>query len=148
MTEKLQLHITGMDCADCALKLERGVGSLAGVEACQVNCATAQLHLTTIGANEAQIVKRIQRLGYNVVQPDEFYKPRTHRQQLLALLSQPRNTFTLIGAAFILAAFIALSFPSSIFYPLSTIFFLIGGLFGLYFPARLGWAALRSGQGL
>jgi hypothetical protein len=29
MTEKLQLHITGMDCADCAVKLEKGVANLA-----------------------------------------------------------------------------------------------------------------------
>ncbi|NJN99944.1 MAG: heavy metal translocating P-type ATPase, partial [Anaerolineales bacterium] len=27
-------------------------------------------------------------------------------------------------------------------------FFLIGGLFGLYFPAKAGWGAIRSGQGL
>lgn len=160
MTEKLQLRITGMDCADCALKLEKGVANLAGVEACQVNFTTAKMEVITAGADEAQIVKRIQSLGYNIASPDEVYQPRTRRQQLADLLRQPRNTFTLIGAGFILTAFIiqwltdnqlpAASAPASIFYAsrLSTIFFLIGGLFGLYFPARAGWAAIRSGQGL
>lgn len=158
MTEKLQLRITGMDCADCALKLEKGVGNLAGVESCRVIFATAKMDVVAAGASEAEIVKQVQALGYNVAQPDEVYRPRTQRQQLAALLRQPRNTFTLIGAAFILAAFAIQwlngdqlftdSSPSSILYPLSSIFFLIGGLFGLYFPARSGWAALRSGQGL
>jgi cation transport ATPase len=106
MTEKLKLRITGMDCADCALKLEKGVANLAGVEACQVNFTTAKMEVITRGADEAQIVKRIQSLGYNIASPDEVYQPRTRRQQLADLLRQPRNTFTLIGAAFIAAAFI------------------------------------------
>jgi cation transport ATPase len=32
--------------------------------------------------------------------------------------------------------------------PRTSLLFLIGGLFGLYFPAKAGWAALRTGQGL
>ncbi|MBE7472539.1 MAG: heavy metal translocating P-type ATPase [Anaerolineae bacterium] len=158
MTEKLQLRITGMDCADCALKLEKGVANLAGVEACQVNFTTAKMEVITAGADEAQVVKRIQNLGYNIAPPDEVYQPRTRRQQLVALLRQPRNTFTLIGAAFITAAFILegllpagenflFSSPAPLLLLAPALFF-IGGLFGLYFPARAGWAAIRSGQGL
>ncbi|MCK6627768.1 MAG: cation-translocating P-type ATPase [Anaerolineae bacterium] len=166
MTEKLQLHITGMDCADCALKLEKGVANVAGVEACQVNFTTAKMEVVTNGADETQIVKRIQSLGYNIAPPDEVYQPRTRRQQLADLLRQPRNTFTLIGAAFIGAAFILegllpaggqgsggagenFLFNSPAPLPLlAPALFLIGGLFGLYFPAKAGWAAIRSGQGL
>jgi Cd2+/Zn2+-exporting ATPase len=148
MSQKLQLHLTGMDCADCALKLEKGVGHLAGVESCQVNFATAKMQVMTNGAAEVQIVKRIQSLGYNVAQPNELNTPRTHRQRLITLLRQPRNLFTLTGAAFIVAAFITQLIPSPVFSPLSTILFFIGGLFGLYFPAKSGWAALRSRQGL
>jgi len=166
MTEKLQLHITGMDCADCALKLEKGVANVAGVEACQVNFTTAKMEVVTNGADETQIVKRIQSLGYNIAPPNEVYQPRTRRQQLADLLRQPRNTFTLIGAAFIGAAFILegllpaggqgsggagenFLFNSPAPLPLlAPALFLIGGLFGLYFPARAGWAAIRSGQGL
>src|SRR6185295_7814984 len=103
MTEKLKLHITGMDCADCALKLEKGVGNLAGVESCRVIFATAKMEIATAGASEAEIVKRVRALGYNVATADVRYTPRTHRQQLITLLRQPRNTFTLAGAAFILA---------------------------------------------
>ncbi len=172
MTEKLHFRITGMDCADCALKLEKGVANLAGVEACRVNFATAKMEVITTQVDPTAIVERIQALGYGAAGLSERYTPRTHSQQLLDLLRQPRNTFTLIGAAFTLAAFAVqwlmteqaiafypsfsiLNLPSPIFYLLSSIFYLlssilffIGGLFGLYFPAKAGWAALRNGQGL
>lgn len=157
MTEKLLFRITGMDCADCALKLEKGVGHVTGVEACQVNFATAKMEVATTLADPTPIVERIQALGYGVAEPDRRYTPRTHAQHLLDLLGQPRNTFTLIGAAFILAAFISqwfsgdeLAIGSSprLLARFASFLFLTGGLFGLYFPARAGWAALRNGQGL
>ena len=48
MTEKLQLRITGMDCADCALKLEKGVANLDGVAQCQVDFITAKMRMSHI----------------------------------------------------------------------------------------------------
>ncbi|MFN8459806.1 MAG: cation-translocating P-type ATPase [Anaerolineae bacterium] len=160
MTEKLQLRITGMDCADCALKLEKGVGNLPGVEACQVNFATAKMELVTTLSDQTPIVQRIRALGYEVAQPNEQDIPSTAVQQLLELLRRPRNTFTLIGGAFILAAFIIeglgsrgagvnflFSSPAPLLL-LAPALFLLGGLFGLYFPAKAGWGAIRSGQGL
>lgn len=155
MTAKLSLRITGMDCADCARKLEKGVAALTGVSDCQVNFATAKMEVMTTLADQAPIVERIQALGYGAVSSDERAAPRTTSQHLLDLLRQPRNMFTLIGAAFILAAFTVqwlmgeITIASApIYLPLSTVLFLIGGLFGLYFPAKAGWAALWSGQGL
>ncbi len=32
VAEQLTLHIEGMDCADCAVKLEKAIGQLDGVE--------------------------------------------------------------------------------------------------------------------
>jgi Cd2+/Zn2+-exporting ATPase len=145
MEQKLQLHITGMDCADCALKLEKAVANLAGVNTCQVNFTTAKMEVNG-QVDQETIVKQIQSLGYGIAQPDEIYVPRTKRRQLIDLLRQPRNTFTLIGAIFILLAFIVQWLIGSESVPI--FLFLIGGLFGLYFPAKVGWAALRSGQGL
>ena len=157
MTEKLQFCITGMDCADCALKLEKGVANLAGVDQCQVNFATARMEVAVTSANKADIIKQVQALGYGAVEPETRYLPRTRRQQLLDLLRQPRNIFTLIGAALIGAALMIqglteaetlITFSSYLPVSPSTLLFFSGGLFGLYFPAKAGWAALRSGQGL
>jgi Cd2+/Zn2+-exporting ATPase len=158
MADNLQLRITGMDCADCALKLEKGIANLDGVSECRVNFAAAKMDIKGDAAQTA-IVKRIQALGYDVAEPGEQYTPRSGGQQLLDLLRQPRNTFTLTGAAFIAVAFfvewLASTEGNLIAIPLASllrhapaVLFLIGGLFGLYFPARAGWAALRSGQGL
>jgi Cd2+/Zn2+-exporting ATPase len=45
-TETLELNITGMDCANCALNLERGVARLDGVEACTVTFTTGKMRLS------------------------------------------------------------------------------------------------------
>ena len=143
MTEKQRFQITGMDCADCATKLEKGVARLEGVQSCQVNFMAAKMDVAG-NISPDRVVAQVQALGYDVTASDERYLPRTSTQQILGLLAQPRNLTTLTGAAFILSAFLAQSPISN----LSTLLFVIGGLFGLIFPAKAGWVALRHGQGL
>ena len=43
MTDKLQLRITGMDCADCAAKIEGAVSKLKGVSSAQVLLSSSKL---------------------------------------------------------------------------------------------------------
>jgi Cd2+/Zn2+-exporting ATPase len=139
----LELHISGMDCADCALKLENSVNRLQGIESCTVNFATAKMVVSGNATPDA-ITARVRSLGYGVSDRAEPYTPKTPRQRVIELLRQPRNTFTLIGAALLAAGFAVQWFT-----PLSPLLlFLIGGLFGLIFPVRAGWGAIRSGQGL
>ncbi len=139
----LELHITGMDCADCALKLEKGVANLDGIDMCSVNFTTAKMTLAGDIAPE-EVAARIRLMGYGVADRAAPYTPKTTRQRLIELLRQPRNTLTLIGAAFLAAGFAVQWFTVWPAMPL----YLIGGLFGLVFPARSGWGALRAGQGL
>ncbi len=61
----LRLQIEGMDCADCALALEKGVASLPGVESAQVNFAAATLQVSGAVAPEL-VAARVQALGYAV----------------------------------------------------------------------------------
>jgi Cd2+/Zn2+-exporting ATPase len=147
MSEKLRLHLTGMDCADCALKIEKGVSRLEGVRACQVNFMSATLEVNgDVGRDH--IISHIQSLGYGV--SDSALAGQalasSRRQQIMTLLGQPRNLLTLVGLLFIIGGFIGPSLVALAWLP--PLLFTIGGLFGLYFPARAGWAALRSGQGL
>jgi len=59
------LSIQGMDCADCALTLEKGLATLPGVRLAQVNFAAATL--TVEGeASLDSIQGRVQQLGYAV----------------------------------------------------------------------------------
>ncbi len=62
------LRIIGMDCADCAASLEKGVGGLAGVKNCSVNFSTARLkaEFDPAAVSAAEISLRIRALGYDV----------------------------------------------------------------------------------
>ncbi|MEN8172215.1 MAG: heavy metal translocating P-type ATPase [Chloroflexota bacterium] len=145
MIEKIDLNITGMDCADCALTLEKGIGGLDGVDQVQVNFAVAKM--TIVGdVDETAVRGYIKHMGYGVTEKGAPVTILSGWPLFLDLLKRPRNLLTLIGLFFVLLAFIsALLHTPEI---TTTILFAVGGLVGLYFPARSGWMALRSGQGL
>lgn len=65
-TEKLRL--SGMDCADCAISIERSLSSMPGVESAQVNFATstAEVRYDLSTVKRDAIIERISGLGYNV----------------------------------------------------------------------------------
>ncbi|MBN1964279.1 MAG: heavy metal translocating P-type ATPase [Anaerolineae bacterium] len=65
----LDLNITGMDCADCALTLEKSVARLHGVTTCQVNFSTGTMHVESTTASEDDVAARIRALGYNIATP-------------------------------------------------------------------------------
>jgi Cd2+/Zn2+-exporting ATPase len=90
----LKLHITGMDCADCALTLEKGLANLPGVETARVNFAAATLELTG-SAELPAITQRVRQLGYNVADITGFEKPaRSLRQERGGLFALVRFVFS------------------------------------------------------
>lgn len=61
----IEFQISGMDCADCARTLEGGIAQLDGVEAVQINFATA--HMAATGTVDPQVIRdRFEALGYGV----------------------------------------------------------------------------------
>ncbi len=62
------LPITGMDCADCARTIERGVGQMEGVAVCSINFGAARLGVQFDPqlVDEQAIVTRIRSLGYDI----------------------------------------------------------------------------------
>ncbi len=58
-------RVTGMDCADCAKTIERGVARLPGVSSCALNYGAAMLKVEGAAPREA-VVARIKALGYGV----------------------------------------------------------------------------------
>jgi Cd2+/Zn2+-exporting ATPase len=145
MTETLELNITGMDCADCALTLEKGLGKLEGVTACEVSFATAKMRLSG-EVKEETIQKYIHSMGYGVAEAEDHQQPLSGWALVWNVVHRPRNAFALTGLVFVSLAFFLgwLGLPDSIELFLLT----FGGLVGIYYPARAGWIALRSGQGL
>ena len=63
---ELELHIEGLDCANCALTLERSIAQLDGMERVQVSFADATLRAVGTLDPEA-IAQRVEALGYRAV---------------------------------------------------------------------------------
>ncbi|MFQ5859846.1 MAG: heavy metal translocating P-type ATPase, partial [Anaerolineae bacterium] len=98
----LKLTIDGMDCADCAAKLETGVGRLSGVNSCTVNFTSAQMNLSydATAVDESTIIRRIRELGYDVA--TDSHQPGRHQPGgVIGLFSfmrrRRRDTMTLVA---------------------------------------------------
>jgi Zn2+/Cd2+-exporting ATPase len=59
-----QFRITGMDCADCARTIERGVAQLPGVTVCALHFGAATLRVQ--GAPREAVIARVEALGFGV----------------------------------------------------------------------------------
>jgi Cd2+/Zn2+-exporting ATPase len=59
-------NVTGMDCADCAKSIERGVAKLDGVRACEINFAAGKLKVAGDVQRDA-VIGRVRDLGYGVM---------------------------------------------------------------------------------
>ena len=69
-TERRILHVTGMDCADCALKLENALRKEDGVTQAAVNFGAATLSVVidpTI-TELTRVYRSVQRMGYDTVE--------------------------------------------------------------------------------
>jgi Cd2+/Zn2+-exporting ATPase len=104
-----ELHIGGMDCANCALTLERSLSQLDGVEEAQVNFSTALL--TVRGEVDlVAITGRVEALGYKVIDDSEIEQAHPTRPGpsggvpgfLRYLLADRTTAVALIGAALLL----------------------------------------------
>ncbi|PGM91245.1 heavy metal translocating P-type ATPase [Bacillus cereus] len=59
---KKKLMLEGLDCANCAMKIEKGVGNIEGVTSCSVNFATKTMLLETPKNKENQVVTEAKQL--------------------------------------------------------------------------------------
>ena len=68
-TKNLTLPVTGMTCASCASRIERGLKKVSGVETAQVNLASEQATIT-YDPQQVQphdLVAAVERSGYGVI---------------------------------------------------------------------------------
>jgi Cd2+/Zn2+-exporting ATPase len=108
---ELKLRIAGMDCANCALTLERSVAQLEGVDRVQVNFTTATLEASGDLDTDA-IVGRVRALGYDVAgdedaarankPPDE--RPGGPAGFIRYLLAERRTALALTGSILLVAS--------------------------------------------
>ncbi|WP_220775333.1 cation transporter, partial [Bacillus sp. BML-BC060] len=59
---KKKLVLEGLDCANCAMKIEKGVWNIEGGNSCSVNFATKAMVLETAQKKENEIVTEAKQL--------------------------------------------------------------------------------------
>lgn len=124
----LKLNISGMDCADCGLTLEKGVKALPGVTVTHVNFSTAMMEVRG-EFNPVIVTERIHQLGYGIVDTEDLSEQRKSVSYgglfylLRYLLSSRQTTLVLIAAVLLV-----LSIPLSLWGKAGLIWYFVIGL--------------------
>jgi Cd2+/Zn2+-exporting ATPase len=120
LDERRILHVTGMDCADCAIKLQGALRRERGVRTADVNFGAATLAVAIDPRETAlpDVYRAVRRLGYDTVErreaderrsPDAVAAAGGGRAARSFWLSEPRAAATLVSGAFTTAGFVALA---------------------------------------
>ena len=157
--KEIQYSIQGMDCADCALSLERSLGQIKGVERVSVNFTTGLLNASG-DFNPQDLVRRVEALGYHTVSPDSLAdadRAKTASTSSKAslqppgflgyLYSTPQNRLALLGGVLLLVSIPITLLPvfSSLSW-VSTLLQLLAAVIAGYPIANRGLRAIIFGR--
>ena len=151
-SERRVLHVTGMDCADCAVKLQSALRKERGVRAADVNFGAATL---TVALDPAQtdlggVFTAVRRLGYDTVERKAASgAPGTAAAASARLAAAPvpwsrdrRALLTLASGALVIAGFVATALAPAA----SPWLFAAAMLAGGAYVARAAFFSLRARQ--
>ncbi|GHH96960.1 heavy metal translocating P-type ATPase [Neobacillus kokaensis] len=83
VTEKAEFDITGMTCAACSARIEKGLNKLDGVVKASVNLAlekaTVEFNGSALSTND--IIKKVENLGYGAQLKEDTKEAVDHRQK-------------------------------------------------------------------
>lgn len=140
-------RIAGMDCADCAKTIERGVSKLDGVARCTIHFGTSTLNVEGVASPEA-VIARVRALGYDARLEEASHPPNALPDRppsfVHFLLARRDTTLAIIGALLILPGLLfneLLPFlkVESVVFDITS----VGALLAAGFPiARSAWRAL------
>ncbi len=148
--QEIVFEIAGMDCAECARGIERGVARLDGVQSCSLSYETARLRVQGAITRE-EIIARVRELGYDVAPEDGQQRTDTRPQAsgfIEFLLARRDTALAALGGLLILpgllfhellpVAGVASPFPDALVDGLSIAAMAVAGL-----PVfRSAWRAL------
>jgi Cd2+/Zn2+-exporting ATPase len=152
--ERRILHVTGMDCADCAVKLQGALRRERGVRSADVNFGAATLAVAIDPHETAlpDVYRAVRRLGYDTVERRAAEEKRPAAGAAATTtgsragrgfwLSEPRAVATLASGAFTVAGFVALAAAPAV----SPWLFAAAVLAGGVYVARAAFFSLRGRQ--
>jgi len=81
--ETADFQITGMTCAACANRIEKGLGKLPGVVSANVNFAleTAHVEYAAADVSVADMMKKVEQLGYKAIPKSDQQNAGDHRKK-------------------------------------------------------------------
>ncbi|EXX87941.1 ATPase P [Paenibacillus darwinianus] len=82
LKDTIDLQITGMTCAACATRIEKGLNKMAGVTKANVNLAleTARVEYNPASVSVSDMQKKVEQLGYKATAKSEVADPEEHRR--------------------------------------------------------------------
>lgn len=91
--QKAELDITGMTCAACATRIEKGLNKLSGVSTATVNLALekAMIEFNPSEVSMVDIIARVEKLGYGAHQKVDEQETVDHREK--AIKQRDKNLF-------------------------------------------------------
>ncbi len=153
--EQRLAHVTGLDCADCALKLEGALQHTEGVVSATTSFGAATLKVVFDPQEIAfdQVLDRVRRLGYDTLEgrqaresggDDGAERGTTDGEGgaagLRALLGDTRALLTALSGVAVAAGFVAEALAPA----LAPLLFATAMVIGGYLTARAAWYSLRS----
>ncbi len=131
------LRLSGLDCADCAAKLQKAVENMPGVQSAKLNFGAAVLHVEHTVDIEA-VIKTVRRLGYQAA-----VEGSSLVGQSSFWLQNRRAITTAASGIFVAAGVLGRWLGASD--NLVTALFSIAILAGGYLPGKAGFNALTRG---
>jgi len=77
---KINFDIEGMDCPDCALKLESGISKIRGVSSVKVDYISGKMTAQGAGISEADIVNEVSSHGYKAVRYSDSFREKEEKE--------------------------------------------------------------------
>ncbi|MFQ5814203.1 MAG: copper ion binding protein, partial [Anaerolineae bacterium] len=142
----LVFHIEGMDCADCAIKLERGVGALPGVADVKVNFVAAKMTVRPAGAADvaSAVEASVAQMGYGAYLEGARKEGVAEERRGFwdFLRKKRRDALTFASGLVLLIAFVleTAGLPVTITHAIYAVAIFVGG----YYVAKSGLAAVRA----
>ena len=134
-------RLQGLDCADCAAKLEKRVATAPGVNQAQVNFAASKMVVKHQGT-AAEILAVIGKMGYS----GEIDQPARRKETASFWKTNQYVIPTVTSFIMLAAGLIAGRTDAPVFIP--TVFFIIGIILGGFLPAKNGISVLINAHEL